>query len=348
MTESDKPNKVPPRANENPAPEPDGRLRMTFSKRGVDLTTYLRFPMKGLVPHTEHLDYPDLGNIHGSVTILGGSHKLDPKTGQIAEITLDLLPGALSDGGAQSSATVAVAATFDPAEQTTRMPNWKRKFLEQVNMPGTLPYLVTQAIEARGRITRADLIKLVQAAGYTAGSSGQGSGAVWATIQILRDELHVVYQEGRAGNAAYVWTKDKSQVPAQTQDVTSNSIPLEHTANLPRRRPRGGYTGKPIAGFVLDGTKYATDTYKDLLLKISEILVKSYPAMLDQLLRIRSTKHPYVSKNPSLLRSPIQITGTSPPVYVETNLNADLIVRICERMLEAVGRSRTDLRVALR
>ncbi|MEK0351073.1 MAG: hypothetical protein QQN60_07595, partial [Nitrosopumilus sp.] len=56
-------------------------------------------------------------------------------------------------------------------------------------------------------------------------------------------------------------------------------------------------------------------------------------------------KRPYFTKNDSLLRNAKQIGKTS--IFVETNLNANSIVKLCYDVISIFGYSKNDLRISV-
>ncbi|MGC8725505.1 MAG: type I restriction endonuclease, partial [Thermoplasmata archaeon] len=61
----------------------------------------------------------------------------------------------------------------------------------------------------------------------------------------------------------------------------------------------------------------------------------------ENVLKLVGTKRPYFSKNPKDLRHPEKINNTD--IYVETNLNANYIVKISKSLIKQFGYNPDEL-----
>ncbi len=84
-------------------------------------------------------------------------------------------------------------------------------------------------------------------------------------------------------------------------------------------------------------------SWKDLLIKLCEIINTVHRNELEKTLNISGRKRPYFSLTGNELRAPQQINNSK--IYVETNLNANRIVKICFEMLATFGYTDDDLRI---
>ena len=139
--------------------------------------------------------------------------------------------------------------------------------------------------------------------------------------------------------------------------IKSPPIMHTHTQNIHTLSPQKvkndkkvyiptGYTGKSITAFVLDGTRYSVKSWKEMLLKVSELMYIKYPSRFEDVLTLVGRKRPYFSKNPDELRIPSEIRGTG--IYVETNLSANHIVKITKRVLNMFGYQEDALKIETR
>lgn len=103
-----------------------------------------------------------------------------------------------------------------------------------------------------------------------------------------------------------------------------------------------GYTGRQISSFTLDGTTYQGKTWRDMLVKVCELTFQSYPQGFQKVSSLRGKKRFYFSSNPNSLTSAAKIGGSG--LYVETNLSANSIVKLCKDVLSLVG-EKGDLRI---
>jgi predicted type IV restriction endonuclease len=105
----------------------------------------------------------------------------------------------------------------------------------------------------------------------------------------------------------------------------------------------GGYTRKSISSFYFRGSKYDVRSWKDLLIKLCEIFNATHKNDFDKTLNIVGKKRPYFTRNKNELRAPQKVNDTN--IYVETNLSANRIVKICSDMLAVFGYTDNDLKI---
>lgn len=119
------------------------------------------------------------------------------------------------------------------------------------------------------------------------------------------------------------------------------------TRIVPRGRPSiptpESHTGKSISVFRFRGLRYEVQSWKELLIKLCEILKNAHGSEFDKTLGIVGRKRPYFTHNANELRQPGKISNTN--IFVETNLSANNIVKICLQMLAAFGYSSNDLTI---
>jgi len=103
------------------------------------------------------------------------------------------------------------------------------------------------------------------------------------------------------------------------------------------------YTGKSISSFYFRGAKYQVRSWKDLLIKLCELINASDKDEFEKALKIVGRRRPYFTRSANELRSPQKINGTN--LFVETNLSANNIVKICIDMLAVFGYAENELRI---
>jgi hypothetical protein len=110
-----------------------------------------------------------------------------------------------------------------------------------------------------------------------------------------------------------------------------NSIGLEDT-----------YTNKSIISFTFRGVRYKINSYREMLLKICEIMFINHRDIFEnKVLSLRGRKRPYFTKKPNELRYPAKIRGTN--IYVEVNLSANSIVKFSIDIISIFGYTKSDL-----
>jgi negative regulator of replication initiation len=80
-----------------------------------------------------------------------------------------------------------------------------------------------------------------------------------------------------------------------------------------------------------------------MLIKLCEIFNSTHRDEFDKLMSLAGRKRPYFTRNENELRAPQKINKTD--IFVETNLSANNIVKICLDMLALFGYSRSDLKI---
>ncbi|MBI4462959.1 MAG: restriction endonuclease subunit R [Acidobacteria bacterium] len=119
--------------------------------------------------------------------------------------------------------------------------------------------------------------------------------------------------------------------PPPTQ-VSSASAPRSKRAPSVSAK---GYTGKSIGEFELNGRKHRVGSWIALLLALCDVLVANRKADFEKVLSLEGRKRPYFSRTPDVLRLPKKIKNTD--IFVETNLSANSIARICFDMISLFG-----------
>lgn len=105
-----------------------------------------------------------------------------------------------------------------------------------------------------------------------------------------------------------------------------------------------GFSRTYIDYFELNGVKYEVDSWRNMLLKVCDIMRTTHTDQFDKVLSLGGRKRSYFSKNPAELRSPKLVTGTD--IYVETNYSANEIVKFSKDIISLFGYSRDDLSVS--
>lgn len=105
------------------------------------------------------------------------------------------------------------------------------------------------------------------------------------------------------------------------------------------------YTHHKIQSFRFKGNKYKVSSWRELLLKLSEILSKEQGSNFNKVLNLKGKKRYYFSKNPKDLKAAKKIKGTD--VYVETNLSAKGIDTLCKNLLALFNYKGNELKYDL-
>jgi len=135
-----------------------------------------------------------------------------------------------------------------------------------------------------------------------------------------------------------------SQIPV----LVPKQLPASHKMikSAENRFEEEGYTGKSISAFTFKGTRYEVRTWKELLIRICNIMVTTHRDRFEQILTLAGRKRPYFTRNPNELRIPERVDGTD--IYAETNLSASSIVKLSRDVLSLFGYSKEDLLIEVR
>lgn len=106
------------------------------------------------------------------------------------------------------------------------------------------------------------------------------------------------------------------------------------------------YTGKSIVSFMFKGKRYDVSTWNAMLLKICNVILDTHKDRFEYVLTLIGPKRPYFSKNPNELLNAEKIPGTD--IYVEVNIGAMGVVRLCKKILKLFGNNESDLSIKVK
>lgn len=108
--------------------------------------------------------------------------------------------------------------------------------------------------------------------------------------------------------------------------------------------PTSDYTNGTASGFELDGKKFTARTFKEILIGVCEFLRRQHADAFDKVAAgLCGKKRVYFSSNAKSLRSPFRIPQSN--LFVETNLNANMIVAICTTLVKSLGHDLSRFRI---
>ncbi|MGA1847307.1 type I restriction endonuclease [Deferribacter abyssi] len=105
-------------------------------------------------------------------------------------------------------------------------------------------------------------------------------------------------------------------------------------------------SGKSIIAFALKGTRYPVSSWREMLIKITNLILSNHRGQFDKVFNLRGRKRPYFTRNPNELRIPKKINNTD--IYVETNLSANSIVKLSKSIISLFGYKENDLSIEIR
>jgi negative regulator of replication initiation len=129
------------------------------------------------------------------------------------------------------------------------------------------------------------------------------------------------------------------------QPSVAGSIEVQQRGRGGHLEPDKDYTGRSVRGYRLNGSYSPCYSFKDVLIKLSNQLRREDQATFDKaaLMLPRGTKRAYFARNRAELKFGEELVGGG--LFVETNLNANLIVRICRALLRELGRDASKFEV---
>ncbi len=106
------------------------------------------------------------------------------------------------------------------------------------------------------------------------------------------------------------------------------------------------YSGKTVVAFTFKGKRYEVHTWREVLIKVTNIMLSTHKEQFDKVFSIVGRKKSYFTKDPSELIDPKEIGNIG--IYVETTLSANRIVKLSRDIIELFGYKRNQLHIEVR
>jgi hypothetical protein len=151
--------------------------------------------------------------------------------------------------------------------------------------------------------------------------------------------------QGRDSNKGWAWfVQGTSKLTKADFDLLTGKMEPTPTKSLRATKQASqlvpieqNYTGKSVQAIIFQNQRFAVATWKDALLTLFQLLRREDGNTFDSaVVAIQGRKRPYVSLNKEELRVPQLISGTT-SLYVEINLNANSIVKLCYTLIQKLG-----------
>ena len=124
--------------------------------------------------------------------------------------------------------------------------------------------------------------------------------------------------------------------------ITSHpSAPEPDPAPRPDSRPSGPVTGKKPTEFTFNGSRYEVTSWKEMLIKLCEIIHSAHKNRFEEVLNLRGKTRPSFSRNNNDLVYPVQINGTE--IFVETHGNAKMVEKRAKDLIVNFGYDEDNL-----
>ena len=103
------------------------------------------------------------------------------------------------------------------------------------------------------------------------------------------------------------------------------------------------YTGKKISSFWFHGSAYAVQSWRDLLLKLCDIIHSKHEEDFHNILAVKGKTRSYFTRDKSELTDPKKIPNTD--IFVESNQSAQSTIRVCRLVAAKFGYSGDALKI---
>ena len=233
--------------------------------------------------------------------------------------------------------------------------DWEEKRFHTIEMyeqdPGEITQIFTDFLSKQNVISG----KAVKAAEYIYESKQRGSliketlPKAWNNLMRKPEEWLVdLIAEATEKLCGYRPDNEivENFIATEIKAKTEISEPLQSKSPLPpkpikKAGPGVDYTGKSIVYFKFKGKRYDVNTWNAMLIKICEIISAVHKDRFEYVLTLVGPKRPYFSENPNELLTSEKISGTD--IYVEVNIGALGVVRLCRKILKLFGYRENDL-----
>ena len=74
------------------------------------------------------------------------------------------------------------------------------------------------------------------------------------------------------------------------------ALALLSRINIDLTKNRGDLTGTGVSGFIFDNSMHEADSHKDVIIKLTQLIVRKFPDQIDDLFRIQGRTKKYFSK----------------------------------------------------
>jgi hypothetical protein len=165
-------------------------------------------------------------------------------------------------------------------------------------------------------------------------ATARGDSGALRVLAPIADEMDRNYED---------WQRRFSRIgEPDSQGQNGVGRPLAQDRRHDSSGPPDDFTGRPIRGFELEGEKVPVGSYKEMWLELAKRLSRNRPEKFVEAAEQVRGRHPYISRDKRDLR---MASALGDGLYVETNLNANLIVEICRRLVGAVGYDQSEFRL---
>lgn len=138
-------------------------------------------------------------------------------------------------------------------------------------------------------------------------------------------------------------TPDKEAVEAfiaSTIKGNADRPPFKESTPSKNQKGRKDYEGKSVTSFTLEGKGYKVEAWKDLLLKVCEIMYGKHKDDFDSILYVTMKGRDCFSENPHAFLNSGKIAGSG--IYVDLDLTEMLTLALCREVLSNFGHKESE------
>ena len=131
------------------------------------------------------------------------------------------------------------------------------------------------------------------------------------------------------------------QIQITPHPTTPSPVSPSKPPPSPGPSPSGSVTGKKPAAFTFNGSRYEVTSWKEMLIKLCEIVHSAHKNRFEEVLNLRGKTRPSFSRNNNDLVFPAQINGTE--IFVETHGNAKMFEKRAKDLIVNFGYDESHL-----
>lgn len=163
----------------------------------------------------------------------------------------------------------------------------------------------------------------------------------------VRDFLDEVYSKNKLNEFISQKTIAQATVFSKTENMPVQSKDKHNLSSTSSYPLSADFTGATPLGIQIKSDKLTAENWKSIYCKVCEYLIeKDIELFLSFQNTIKGKKRDYFSPMSDNLKSPYRLEGAN--IYIETNLNANNIVKIIDKMLTAFSISANDVKVYIK
>jgi hypothetical protein len=157
-----------------------------------------------------------------------------------------------------------------------------------------------------------------------------------ANKEVIEFKTYLRENVGKAVHAHLV--EIKHELRTVDSPVKKHGSSIKSQTNAEKKE---GYEYAQITAFTFNGERHEVKTWREMLVKLANIMASLHKYEFENVLGIVGRKRPYFTKSSNKLRVPEKINNTD--IFVEVHLSANGIARLANKMITSLGHNPDDL-----